>query len=41
MQGHARRTHVEDRGDEVDRAQDGRRTSQVERQNGKIHGRSR
>jgi hypothetical protein len=38
VQGHARRAHVEDGGDEVDRTQDRRGASHVQRQDGEVHG---
>ena len=37
VQRHARGTHVEDGGDEVDRTEDGRSTSDVKRQNTEVH----
>ena len=41
VQGHARRAHVEDRGDEIDGAENRRGAGQVDRQNGEIDRRSR
>ena len=40
VQRHARRAHVEDGGDEVDRTEDRRRTRKMQRQDRKIHGRT-
>ena len=41
VQGHARRAHVEDGGDEIDRAQDRRGAGEMQRQDREIHRRSR
>ena len=40
VQRHTRRTHVQDRGDEIDRAKNRRSTRDMDCQNGEIHGRS-
>ena len=40
VQGHARRAHVEDGGDEVDRAQDRGRARDMQREDGQIHRRA-
>jgi hypothetical protein len=40
VQRHARRAHVEDRGDEVDRAEDRGGAGDVQRQDRDIHGRA-
>ncbi len=41
VQGHARRAHVEDRGDEVDGAEDRRGAGEMDRQNEEVHRRTR
>ena len=41
VHGHARRAHVEDGGDEVDRAEDRRSAGEVQRQDRQVHGRTR
>ena len=41
VQGHARRPHIEDGGDEIDRAEDRRRTREMHRQDHEIDGRPR